>query len=499
MARPDARKLKDEAAAHITRGRWAKALENYRLLETLEPTDGTWAQRAGEMLRRLGRNGEAIDALGRAAATYSRSGFLLKAVAVNKLILDIDPSRTDVQDTLASLHAARMRAPPRLGTIVAAAVPPPAHATTTPPPPPAPPPPAAAAASPRLVRAGTIPMGVPPPAAPVRPAAPAPRMVIEELPLATVVPGARISDQVPKIGDSAAYEIPLGEDDVEILDADTEIFVEGPTAADQARVVLPRTPLFSSLDERRLRTLIERVELRRLAAGEVLFRRGDPADGLYVITAGEVVVLAPGPGGADIEVAHLREGAFFGEIALLTDSPREATVRAVADSDLLIIERRLVAALAHDAPEVLQLLLRFMRDRLLDTLVETNPLFAPFSGPDRRALAARFLFLEVDQGLRFVEQGKRAPGLFIVLAGSAEILVDDVVRGALGPGNLVGQSSLLAGGPSPATARAQSKLLLLELPRADFQEIIMTHPQVLEFIGQAAGEAQLADGKLRVV
>jgi CRP-like cAMP-binding protein len=505
MARPDARKLKDEAAAYVTRGKWAKALENYMVLETLEPRDGTWAQKAGEMYRRLGKNGPAIDALTRAATVYSASGFLLKAVAVNKLILEIDPARTDVQAKLASLHAARMRPEPRMATIVAAAVPPPAHPDAPPPPPPPPARSVASAAVPvpigpaPTMRSANPPVGpapsmrpAPPPAAPP----PAP-LVVEELPLSAAVPGARKSDEIRTIGDSAAYEIPLGDDDVEILDE--EIVAEGPTAADQARELLPRTPLFSSLDEDRLRALIEAVELRRLADGEVLFRRGDPADALYVVAAGEVAVLAPGAGGVDVEVARLREGAFFGEIALLTSGPRSATIRGAAETDLLVIERPIVAALVRDAPGVLQVLLRFMRDRLLDTLVETNPLFAPFSGPDRRALAARFVFLEVDRGLTFVEQGQRAPGLFIVLAGRVEIAVDDQPRGELGPGGFVGQSSLLAGGPSPATARARTKLLLLELRRADFQEVIMTHPQVLEYIGAVADEAQLADGALRVV
>src|SRR5262245_34180960 len=108
MARPDPRKLKDEAAVHHSRGKWQKALDNYEKLEKLEPRDGTWAQRAGEMYRRLGKSAPAVAALIRSADVFSHNGFLLKAIAVCKLILEIDPAHTGVEERLAALHAHRL-------------------------------------------------------------------------------------------------------------------------------------------------------------------------------------------------------------------------------------------------------------------------------------------------------------------------------------------------------------------------------------------------------
>src|SRR5437762_377265 len=107
MARPDPRKIKDDAAEHVARGRWKKALECYRQLEKLEPRDGVWPQKAADMHRRLGQVDDAAAALLRAADVYSRNGFLLKSIAVCKLILEIDPRRTEIEDRLASLYAAR--------------------------------------------------------------------------------------------------------------------------------------------------------------------------------------------------------------------------------------------------------------------------------------------------------------------------------------------------------------------------------------------------------
>lgn len=459
MARPDPRKLKDDAAGQVTKGKWQKALDNYLELERLEKRDGTWPQRSAEMLRRLGRSAEAIEAYIRAADVYSGSGFLLKAIAVCKLILEIDPARTDVEQKLAGLHAANLVArPPRVASIVVTPVAPEGVDMTIDRPPPPP-----------------LPRRPPPP-----PAAPAPPL--EHVKLSEVVPGSRKSGELMAVGDHAAYEIPLGEDDIELI-------ADEPSAEDTARAVFPRTPLFSALSEERLRQLIAYVGLKRLAAGEVLFRRGDPVGDLYVVSTGEVAVLTPAAAGGEIEVGRLGEGAFFGEIALITSQPRSATIQGAADdTELIVIPRQVVLDLMAESPEVMSVMLRFMRDRLLDTLVDTNPLFAPFSGGERRALAERFRFLEVEPEVALLTQGKRATGLTILLAGSTDVILDGKVVAQVPTGGIVGETSLLTGAPALATVVARTKVLLLFLPRTDFQEVIMTHPQVLEAIGEIADD-----------
>ena len=65
----------------------------------------------------------------------------------------------------------------------------------------------------------------------------------------------------------------------------------------------------------------------------MLFHEGDPGDALYVIVEGEVAVQAEGP--PRVEMARLGAGSFIGEVALMTDQPRSATVTAVAGAELL--------------------------------------------------------------------------------------------------------------------------------------------------------------------
>jgi CRP-like cAMP-binding protein len=185
-------------------------------------------------------------------------------------------------------------------------------------------------------------------------------------------------------------------------------------------------------------------------------------------------------------MARLGPGSFIGEVALMTDQPRSATVQAIADAELLRIDRKTLSNVLSTHGEVLAAVLRFVRDRLVDRWTRTSPLFRPFADQQRLDLAARFKFLEIDDGKKIITGGKRPDGLYIVLAGSF-----DVANAArVGPGELVGETALLSGTQFKSDVTASGKCLALFLPSADFRELIMTHPYVLEYIGDASPESR---------
>jgi CRP-like cAMP-binding protein len=212
-----------------------------------------------------------------------------------------------------------------------------------------------------------------------------------------------------------------------------------------------------------------------------------------VVAWGEVAILVPQ------EVARLSEGDFFGEIALLADRPRTATVRATVDSQVLAFDRSLIVDLVAASPDVLKVLLRFLRERLIATLAETSPLFAPFTALERLGLAARFQYLEIDDGLAMVEQGKKSPGLFFLLSGDAEVVSGGRPVGRLGAGDAFGEISLIAGQDAGASVVAQGRCFVLFLSRAEFSEVIMTHPQVLEHISSIAEARRREIGRVNML
>ncbi len=653
MARKDARTLRDDASEAAAAGKHKRALECYLELEQLEAGDPQWSKRAGDMYRRINKERDAVAAYDRAVDRYATGGFIVQAIALCKVILQIDPSHSETVRRLADMTSQQESGRSRIGALAARqaqvsdedlALPPrggrgavdlapgpapgrgaplarsgdlelelepvravaagPRAAISAPRDPEvadfdlslapdlgdmeierasvgrprrdssvelepddledveAAPPPARAAPAPtpRAVAAPTPAAARPAPPVPARPAPPAPtRSGRSRTPSnnpITLLPGAPL-DSV-RLGHiatgvlerrkddgtgSGMFVIPLDDADL-VADLDAELRDDGddtssldlvittdvPTGPDAepeaddsysaepeelsldemtevpdddddlaqprawsagARRALAETPLLSGLSHDALEALVTRLALVTLAPGEILFREGDAGQTLYIVASGQVAVIHEGP--PQVVTAHLGAGAFFGEVALITEQPRGATVTAVDDVELLAIDRDLVSQLIADHPEVLFVILRFVRDRLVDRLLDTSPLFAPLPPDDRAALAARFKFLEIEPGSVIVEEGARAGGLYVFLAGRADLRRGEALIGYLGAGDLAGEASLLRGMPSPVRCGAVTRCLALCLSGADFREIIMTHPHVLEYVND------LADARSRAI
>ncbi len=391
------------------------ALALYRELERCEPQNPIWCQRRAEVHARQGLHTQAIKGFEYALCTAIDSGEIIFAIAICKQILEIDPDHSGALDRLHRLYGEPdplQASPARSGSAVEL--------------------------DPDLDRAP-----------------------LEAMLLTQALPGAG-PDVSSNLDDSGIIEIPL----TDVVRRESPI----PTVDAQlsgAREHLLNTPLFGSLDASSLRGLLKHVELVSLDEGEVLFRQGDPADTLYVVASGAVVPIAEED--SRKKLAVLEAGAFFGEIGLMTDRPRNATIRAIVDSRLLAIDRRAMWALIRKHPGVLEVLLCFLRDRLVDRLIRTNPLFGAFPARQRPSVAKLFRFLEVRSGSILIEQGHTAENLFALLAGSAQVITMDIdsdkVIAELEPGDIFGEMSLLEQVPAVAAVVASSKCWVLALSR----------------------------------
>jgi CRP-like cAMP-binding protein len=99
--------------------------------------------------------------------------------------------------------------------------------------------------------------------------------------------------------------------------------------------MLLKIPVFENLKPRELRQVSGIVHRRQYVAGEYVFFQNDPGLGMYVIEQGEVSVGLVGTDGSKKELALLKDGDFFGELSLLDESPRSASVIAVTDANLI--------------------------------------------------------------------------------------------------------------------------------------------------------------------
>ncbi|MDE3057519.1 MAG: cyclic nucleotide-binding domain-containing protein [Bacteroidota bacterium] len=99
--------------------------------------------------------------------------------------------------------------------------------------------------------------------------------------------------------------------------------------------LLAKVPVFENLKRRELRAIAGIVHRRQYVAGEYVFYQDDPGLGMYVIEEGEVVVALMEKEKIKKELAVLKDGDFFGELALLDESPRSASVIVRADANLI--------------------------------------------------------------------------------------------------------------------------------------------------------------------
>jgi CRP-like cAMP-binding protein len=123
---------------------------------------------------------------------------------------------------------------------------------------------------------------------------------------------------------------------------------------------LGRAPLFEGLSRDELKELAKLSEDLEVSEGKVLCREGETAQEFFVIVDGEVDVTQDGE-----RVATLSDGDFFGEIALLEDIPRTATVTAKAPLRFFVLTRQAFWSLIERQPDVERKILRALAKRVL--------------------------------------------------------------------------------------------------------------------------------------
>ncbi|NVI99164.1 cyclic nucleotide-binding domain-containing protein [Myxococcus sp. AM009] len=251
---------------------------------------------------------------------------------------------------------------------------------------------------------------------------------------------------------------------------------------------LPTIPLFSDLPRDAFIELFERCPLRRFGPGERIIDQGSHGDAFYVICEGAVRVFRTEDGQRH-DLATLEGGAFFGEMALLSGAARTASVESASDdSQLLEISAGVLAELSRSHPQVALALKKFCRQRMLTNVMNTSKLFRLFERKDRRDLVERFRSRDVERDAVVIRDGDPTDGLYVVLSGEVEVRKDGHLLTQLREGEVFGEISLLQKTPATATVTATRHTTLLRLPRADFDALISSHPQILALISDLSDE-----------
>jgi cAMP-dependent protein kinase regulator len=257
--------------------------------------------------------------------------------------------------------------------------------------------------------------------------------------------------------------------------------------------------LLAGLPEPAVQEIAHGMARHKVRAGDMILREGESGDCCYVLAQGEARVLKRDPlqpRGELMEVSRLGQGDLFGEVAMLSDRRRHATVQAVSDCELIELPRAHLRDVGSRYQEVSQFLERFYRDRIIATLVTTAPFFRPLEPAARMALLAHFQFTRVEAGARVIQEGERAGGFYLIVLGTVEITKRvsekrQVLLATLDEGNYFGEMSLLRGDVARASVTATGAAELAVLPAKNFYALVANHPILWDQVRQEAHRREL--------
>jgi CRP/FNR family transcriptional regulator, cyclic AMP receptor protein len=126
-------------------------------------------------------------------------------------------------------------------------------------------------------------------------------------------------------------------------------------------------PFFAALEPADLERLSSYVRSVQVDRGEILFRKGDPGQSLFIVVEGLIKIGVPAADGRELVLNLMRAGEVFGEIALIDGAPRSADAVAMAPSELLVVERRDFLPLVEDRPGAAMRIISLLCRRLRST------------------------------------------------------------------------------------------------------------------------------------
>jgi CRP-like cAMP-binding protein len=136
---------------------------------------------------------------------------------------------------------------------------------------------------------------------------------------------------------------------------------------DDQTALLAQVPLFSACSKKELQAIAKRAQERTVPAGTAVVREGEAGDAFYVIVSGQADVDRSGT-----VVATIGPGAFFGDLALLDRAPRNATVTAKTDMELIVLGQREFTEMLDEAGGFARKLLIALAHRLREMDAQTR-------------------------------------------------------------------------------------------------------------------------------
>ena len=260
----------------------------------------------------------------------------------------------------------------------------------------------------------------------------------------------------------------------------------GRTDQSQAVLRLAQMPIFADAPPQAMQTLAQRMVVQHVPAGERVYTVGEVGDALYLVESGEIELSAENPSGVMEEVARVGKGGFFGEMGLLTGQIRGEDATALRNTNLWILPKTEVDALAARYPEVAKLLSQGLATRLAaaerpggdEERFRRFPLLADLGAAELSQVAGHLRPMRYRAGEQIFRATSPADTLYLLERGQVRFQPLHGGAWVLGPGETFGERSLLSNQPYNATVIAETDVDVWTLAKQDFDMLMNRYPML---------------------
>ena len=250
---------------------------------------------------------------------------------------------------------------------------------------------------------------------------------------------------------------------------------------DEDRVIYPKTDeqrerlteavstilLFRSLDSDQMQEVIDAMFEKKVQPGTHVIEQGDDGDNFYVIESGVFDVLVNTDTGQK-KVHEFEDKGSFGELALMYNMPRSATVKAATQGTLWAMDRKSFRSIILKSA--------FKKRKMYEELLESVPMLKSLDSYERMNLADALTPQIYADGDCIMKEGDEADGLYFIEQGSCRVTITkdnkqaEVARP--GKGRYFGEMALVENKPRSASIYAIGKVKLAFLERESFERLL---------------------------
>jgi CRP-like cAMP-binding protein len=206
--------------------------------------------------------------------------------------------------------------------------------------------------------------------------------------------------------------------------------------------------------------------------GTDVIRQHEMGDNFYIVESGELAISVKNRSGVKSHIGDIIAGSSFGELALMYNTPRAATITAKSDCVLWALDRTTYRSICQYHQQV-------RREKHIEFLVKVK-ILEKLSSQEIKLLADSLEEEEFEQDTAIVRQGETGDHFYLIWEGSVKIEVDGKVVKTLTKGEYFGEQALLNEEVRAATCTAETKVRCLTLSRANFEQRLGTYQEVFE-------------------